>query len=187
MTLAELVSAEPVDVEAVARLLDGLTHAQRVAATRLLPRRAVRRLYAAAVGRTPSLDALAPPGAPTLTGTRHLGTNDLITFRAFEKPMFRDRRGRVFGRNDQRWAWLTGPGYFEAKQSGGSVSLDYRALPDEVPDGWPRPRNNRRWFSFFVFRDLEDDLRAVSRHVVVGRASRAGKALPNHFVLVREA
>jgi hypothetical protein len=186
MTLDDLVSTQPVDIDAVSRLLDGLTSAQRVAATRTLRRRSLKRLFSSCEGRTLELGSLTPEGTAALRPTRHLGTNDLILFRFFAKPLFRDQQGRVFGRNDHFWSWLTGPGYFEAVRREGRLLFDYGSLPAEVPQGWPTPRNNRRGLSFFVFRGLEDEVRRVSGHVVIGRASRNGRPLSSHFVLVQQ-
>ncbi len=187
MNLTELCAAERIDAAAVARHLDALGHAERVVETRALPRASFARLYEAVKGaRALSLDDLVPPSTPPLEPVRHAGTNNLPTFRAFEKPMFRDRGGRIRGRNAQTWEAVTGPGYFTVEtREPGEVLFDYTVLPEETPAGWPAVRSNARGFSYFVFRDMHDVVRAVSRHVVIGRATRKGAELPQYFILVR--
>ncbi len=187
MTLTELCAAERIDAAAVGRHLDALTHAERVAETRALPRSAFARLYEAVAGGRPlSLDDLVPPSTPPLEPVRHAGTNNLPTFRAFEKPMYRERAGRLCGRNAQTWEVVTGPGYFTvAPRERGEILFDYTVLPEETPPGWPPVRSNARGLSYFVFRDMHDLVRAVSRHVVIGRATRKGVELPQYFILVR--
>jgi hypothetical protein len=187
MDLSDLAASDPLDPRAIARHLDSLTHEDRVRQTRSLKRDLFSRLFAAVEGTARvSVDDLVPAGSPPLTVIRHEGTNNLPLFRAFAKPMYRDRAGRVCGRNDQAWEGLTGPGYFCVRAHGDrEVLFDYTQLPDEKPEGWPAIKSNARGFSTFVFREMIDVVRRLSRDVVIGRAQRGGKELPQYFVLVR--
>lgn len=186
--LVSLLRSPRIDREAIAGYFDALSHAERVRTTRGLPRELLPTLFAAAEGFRPlTSEALVPPAAPLSFVARHIGTNNLPMWRSFEKPMYRDARGRIAGRNVQRFEWLTGPGYFTVSPAGpGEVLFDYAALPEGVPPGWPPLRSNARGLSYFVFRELRDVVRAVSRSLLVGRAYRGTKPLPQYFLLVRE-
>jgi hypothetical protein len=84
-------------------------------------------------------------------------------------------------------AWLTGPGYFVCHQDGAApAAIDYRIVPPETPPGWPGVKPNDQGLSRFVYAHMVDYLRRVSAHVVIGRAYRDGKEMPNYFVLCRE-
>ena len=187
MDLSDLARASPIDMQAVARHLDALTPADRVRQTRSLDRALFSRLFAAAAGvARVRLEDLVPAGAAPLTVVAHDGTNNLPAFRAFGKPMYRDAQGRVCGRNEQTWEGLTGPGYFSVRAHGdGEVVFDYTALPTETPSGWPAVTSNARGLSYFVFREMTDVVRRLARDVVIGRAQRGAKELPQYFVLVR--
>jgi hypothetical protein len=94
---------------------------------------------------------------------------------------------RLWGYNHQSLAWLTGPGYFVVHPEGDApAAIDYRQVPPVQPPGWPAVKPNDVGLSRFVYRDMVDFLRRVSRHVLIGRATRYGKQLPNFFLLCRE-
>ena len=96
-------------------------------------------------------------------------------------------RDQLWGYNHQSLAWLTGPGYFVVHQEGDApAAIDYRLVPPSHPPSWPAVKPNDVGFSRFVYRDMVDYLRRVSRHVLIGRATRYGKELPNYFLLCRE-
>lgn len=187
MSLSHLAKADFIDAQALARHLDGLTHEGRVRETRTLERALFSRLFDVARGTARvTLDDLVPKDSAPLAVVAFDGTNNLPSFRAFGKPMYRDHEGRVCGRNEQTWEGLTGPGYFSVRAHGDSeVLFDYTALPRETPPGWPAVKSNARGFSYFVFREMTDVVRRLARDVVIGRAQRGGKELPQYFVLVR--
>ncbi len=179
----------------VSQLLDGISHAERVAAIRGLGRREQRALYAAAASAPPlRLSDLVPPGVPAMTQVRHHGRNTLPAFTWFEKRFCRppgsdpERPGALFGFNFQRLAPLTGPGYFIARDdpAGREVRIDYRELPAEHPPGWPAIRSNERGLARLVYGFMVDRLRRVSQHVSIGSATRHGRELGSWFVLARE-
>lgn len=184
-----------IDRDAIARFLDGLSHADRVAAVRALGRSEQRRLYAAVENFLPvRLEELVPPAVADLTQVRHYGRNTLPAFTLFEKRFCRPRGedarkpGALFGFNYQALSPLTGPGYFVARPVPGrpEVDIDYRELPNEHPAGWPEIKTNERGLGRFVYGFMVDTLRRVSEHVTIGSAARGGKPLGSWFVLCRE-
>jgi hypothetical protein len=189
------LSDATVDASAIAALLDGLTHAERVAATRALNRGEQRNLYSGVDGFRPvSLADLVPASTDDLTPVRHFGKNTLPVFTHFEKrfcrPNGNDRQKpeRLFGFNFQTMAPVTGPGYFVAHDdtSRSEVLVDYREVPDAKPDDWPQIAINERGLSRFVYGFMVDTLRGVSEHVTIGSAARKGKDLGSWFILCRE-
>jgi hypothetical protein len=184
-----------IDRAAVAAFLDGLSHAERVRATRSLGRAEQRRLYDAVGGFRPvGLADLVPPSVADLATVRHYGRNTLPAFTHFEKRFCRPRGAdrskpdRLYGFNFQTLSPLTGPGYFVARDVPGrpEVDIDYRELPDERPPGWPRIASNERGLGRLVYGFMVDTLRRVSEHVTIGSAARNGRPLGSWFVLCRE-
>lgn len=185
----------PVEPRAVAELLDGLGHADRVEAVRSLGREAQRRLYAAVEGFRPvALTDLVPSGVADFTPVRHHGRNTLAAFTLFEKRFCRPRGedalkpSSLYGYNHQSLAFLTGPGYFVAVPAPGrpEVWIDYNRVPPDHPDGWPDIRPNERGLSRFVYGYMVDTLRGVSEHVTIGSAARKGRDIGSWFILCRE-
>jgi len=189
-------SAEsPVDPSAIAALLDGLGHEERVGAIRTLGRGDQRRLYAAVDGFRPvTLADMVPSGVPDFIEVRHHGKNTLPAFTHFEKRFCRpngadpQKPDALYGFNFQTMQPLTGPGYFLAVEAEGrpEVLVDYRRLPGQHPDGWPEIRSNERGLSRFVYGFMVDTLRRVSEHVTIGSAARKGKDMGSWFVLCRQ-
>lgn len=193
--LAARLAEDPVRPQRVAELLDGLPHAERVAAVRSLGRTAQRRLYAAVDGFRPlRLSDLVPPGLPDMHSVRHYGRNTLPLFTLFEKRFCRPRGadhekpGELYGFNFQAMAAFTGPGYFVAHENPArpEVWVDYRRVPPEHPEGWPGIRVNERGLGRFVYGFMVDTLRGVSEHVSIGSAARRGRDIGSWFVLCRE-
>ncbi len=189
------IAEEPIDVRKVAQLLDSLSHAARLAATRALGRGQQRRLYAAVEGALPlTLADLVPPGAADLAPVRHFGRNTLPAFRLFEKRFCRPagadaaKPGELYGFNFQALEWLTGPGYFVASEDPSrlEVWIDYRRIPPQAPPGWPALCSNERGVSRLVYGFMVDTLRRVSEHVTIGSAARGGRGLDSWFVLCRQ-
>jgi hypothetical protein len=191
--LRGLLKGEQPDREAIAALLDAGGHAERMAAVTSLGGAALQgALWNAAAGGPPvTLDDLVPPDAPPLREVIFHGKNSLPAFTLFQKRFCRPAPGepgdQLWGYNHQALAWLTGPGYFVVHPEGAApAAIDYRRVPPTHPPSWPPVRPNDVGFSRFVYRDMVDYLRRVSRHVLIGRATRHGKELPNYFVLCRE-
>ena len=191
--LSDLVMAERPDRGAIAAHLDALDHAGRMEAiVALVGPKAQGRLWDATVGTPPvALGDLVPPDAPPLREVIFHGKNSLPAFTLFQKRFCRPPAGqpadRLWGYNHQSLAWLTGPGYFVVHPEGDApAAIDYRQVPPVQPPGWPAVKPNDAGLSRFVYRDMVDYLRRVSRHVLIGRATRYGKELPNFFLLCRE-
>ena len=189
--LVALVRAEPPDRAAIAAFLDGLPHGERVAAiTALSGPRLQARLYTATAGAPPvTLADFVPPDAPPLREVVFHGKNSLPAFTLFQKRFCRAPRGsdELWGYNHQALAWLTGPGYFVVhEERARGAAIDYREVPPERPPDWPEVKPNDRGFSRFVYRDMVDYMRRVSRDVFIGSAHRGGKETGNYFVLCRD-
>jgi len=190
--LVKLVRAPVVDREEIARFLDGLSGSDRVQAVRGLGGAAVqRRLYdAVALAQPVTIDEIVPPDAPALEQVIYHGKNSLPAFTHFEKRFCRPSSTglpRLWGYNHTSVARFVGPGYFTCHTvDDGLVAIDYRALPPEHPHAWPAIRPNSQGLSWFVYRDMVDYLRRVSKHVLIGAAHRHGTPLGNYFVLCRE-
>ena len=189
------IAEDPISPSAIANLLDGLGHAERVDATRSLDRGAQRRLYRAVEGFRPvTLADLVPAGVPDFVPVRHHGKNTLPAFTHFEKRFCRPRGedGRkpetLYGYNHQTMSPVTGPGYFLAVPAPErpEVWVDYHRVPPEHPDGWPDIRGNEVGLSRFVYGYMIDTLRRVSEHVTIGSAARKGVDLGSWFILCRE-
>jgi hypothetical protein len=194
--LIALLRETPIKSLEVARLLDGFSPSERVAAIRSVGRNEQRRLYAASEGFAPvRLVDLVPPDTADLATVRHYGLNTLPAFRRFEKRFCRPRGAdpaaptELFGFNFQALAPVTGPGYFVAVESEArsEVLIDYRRVPAEAPPGWPPVKRNESGLSRFVYGFMVDTLRRVSEHVTIGSAARNGRDLGSWFLLCREA
>jgi len=178
------------DPTALAAYLDGLDDAARVREVRSLSRQALAALYERCATAPPlTLSEWVPASIPAGKTVICAGLNNLPTFRIFEKRLVRTASGQVFGFNFQTMSFITGPGYFAVTESGNELLFDYTKVPSqsEVPADWPLVKTNDRGFSTFVYKDMHDFCRRVSRDVLIGHAVRRGKSLPNYFVLARRS
>lgn len=194
--LVERLRAATIKPLEVARFLDALAPNERVEAIRGVGRAEQRRLYEAAEGfGSVRLADLVAPSVPDLATVRHFGRNTLPLFTHFEKRFCRPRGadgakpGLLYGFNFQALSWLTGPGYFVARDhpSRPEVCIDYREVPPEQPAGWPPLRSNDAGPGRLVYGGMVDTLRRVSEHVTIGSAARRGRDLGSWFLLCREA
>ena len=188
----------PLDPPEIRSLLDGMSHAERVTATRGLDRTDQRRLYEGVERFLPlTLADLVGPDVACLTEVRHHGKNTLPAFTHFEKRFCRpegedpSKPEALWGYNHQTMAAVTGPGYFVARQAPDrpEILVDYNRVPSTElarPPGWPQIRPNERGLSRFVYGFMIDTLRRVSEHVTIGSAARKGRDMGSWFVLVRE-
>jgi hypothetical protein len=191
-----LLREEPVKIAEVAAWLDAAAPHERVAAIRAAGRAEQRRLYQAAEGHAKlGLVDLVDASRAPLETVRHFGRNTLPLFTHFEKRFCRpagenaDAPAELWGFNFQAMAWVTGPGYFVAREdvARGEVLIDYTNVPPTAPPGWPAPRRNETGLARFVYGFMVDRLRRVSKHVTIGSAARNGRDLGSWFVLCREA
>ncbi len=202
MSLATLVDDPSADIRAIARHLDALPAAARLAETRELGRRQQRALFEKA-GRAAPLDLGFFVGdAAPLVEVIHDGRNTLplvAPLRLFQKrfcrPAAEEGRPRLFGYNHGPTEGVVGPGYFVAVptrgrpawEERGAVVVDYFQVPDgAVAPGWPRVRSNHERLSRFVYFRTRDFMRRVSAHVSIGAAYKDERALDHYFVLCRQ-
>ncbi len=193
-TIVDLVRAEPIDMKTLGEAFDDATPEDRVAAIRLFSPKIQRRLFDAAAGQHVTLADIVPPGKGALTEVIHEGQNTLPAFRAFQKRFCRpsaantsEDREVLWGYNHQTFSGVTGPGYYVAydDEDTGEVVVDYRELPPEHPENWPKIIDNKAKLGRFVYHGMVDRLRRVSQHVTIGRAYKA-KPMSAWFVLVRQ-
>ena len=187
----------PIKAAEICAFLDRLTPEERVQAIRAAGRGAQRRLYEAVKGfGEVRLDDLVPRDVADLATVRHYGRNTLPAFTHFEKRFCRPAGGgdELWGFNFQTMAFLTGPGYFVAREDPDAreVLVDYNHVPPQAPPvpmpaGWPPVKSNERVPGRFVYGFMIDTLRRVSEHVTIGSAARKGRDMGSWFLLCREA
>jgi len=190
----------PVPTREISAGLDALDQESRVSAVRSLGRSDQRRLYESFDSILPlRLTDMVSPECADLESVRHYGRNTLPAFRIFEKRFCRPpdsdpaKPDALWGYNFQTMAWLTGPGYFVAREdpTRPEVLVDYHHVPPggtgQQPEGWPEVRSNEGIPARFVYGFMIDTLRRVSEHVTIGSAARNGKDLGSWFVLARQA
>ena len=193
-TLKELLAPERPDAAKIAAFLDGLDHGGRMTAiTALQGTKEQAKLYDINAGAPAvTMAELVPVETPPLREVIWHGKNSLPVFTHFQKRFCRPKGERgaqeLWGYNHQTMAWVTGPGYFVCHQDGPiPAAIDYRVVPPEAPPGWPDVKRNDQGLSRFVYANMVDYLRRVSKHVLIGRAYKGGKEMPNWFLLCREA
>ncbi len=182
----------PIKAPEICGFLDRLSRDERVEAIRAAGRGPQRRLWSAVEGFAEvRLRDLVAPEVPDLATVRHYGRNTLPAFTHFEKRFCRPRgeAEELWGFNFQTMAFVTGPGYFVARDDpdGAEVLIDYNHVPTEAPPGWPPVRSNERVPGRFVYGFMIDTLRRVSEHVTIGSAARKGRDMGSWFLLCREA
>ena len=193
--LKELLGAERLDREAVAKLFEEAPPSERVLLTESIDGRGQARLWQAAEGGAVSVDEMVPREMDPLVPVTYHGKNSLAMFTRFQKRFCRppgESLDELWGFNYQPTRWLaplTGPGYFVAYDSPaglGSVAVDYRRIPDGRPADWPDLHDNTYRLSRFIYNGMVDYLRRVTSHLLIGRATRGNRELDNYFLLCRE-
>ncbi len=191
--IVDLVTAPDIDVDALEEAFDEATHPERVRAIREFSPKIQERLFEAAEGRAVDIEHIVPSKCKPLEEVIHEGQNTLPVFRKFQKRFCRPSpdqrptdRDIFWGYNHQAMSAFTGPGYFVAyeDQDTGEVWIDYRELPGERPDEWPKIIDNKARLGRFVYHGMIDRLRRVSNHCTIGRAYK-GKPMDAWFTLVR--
>jgi hypothetical protein len=193
-TLSDLLRDASVTQPQLAAHLDGLDSAARVQQIRALDKAAQKRLWEACASApaftVEQLVAGVAPGTPVIWA----GKNSLPLFTVFEKrfaSIVVPGGTAVLGYNHQASSWMTGPGYFTAipsPESAKEVRIDYTKEPaatTNVPAGWPAIKPNKAGLSRFIYNNLYDYLRYVSKDVCIGFATRLGKPMDSYFVLAR--
>ena len=187
-----LVEGAP-DMGAIETHLDELEATERVAEIRSLGRAEQSRLFDAAEGyKSISLDDIVPRERGAMKEVVHHGKNSLPAFNNFAKLFVRPepdaRELWGFNRPGGFIETIVGPGYFVAYPHSvdGEVLVDYLRLPPRRPTHWPEILPTSARLSAVVYDGTQDVLRGVSKHVTIGRAMKAGKAMSAWFTLCRD-
>ena len=181
--------------QTVSDFLDSLAEHARIAASRSLDRQAQRALWKLVDGFRPlRLTDMVPAKAPPLHAIQHFGRNTLPVFTLFEKRFYRaegrdpSAPGELGGANFQSIQFLTGPGYFVAREDAarGEVLVDYNHVPTTAPSDFSPIVPNKGNRSGLVYGQMIDTLRRVSEHVTIGSAAKNGKPIGSWFTLCRK-
>lgn len=186
------------DLAGLAGYLDNLDDVRRVAEATTLNAGEQAQLWDAAASAKPlTLGHFVPDNLQPLQPVIHYGKNSLPLFTKFQKVFCKAQADantpNLWGYNEQLLKAFTGPGYFvtKATQEGdldhGGVVIDYTDEPTGKAENWPKFIPNNKRLSRFIYNGTKDYMRGVSRHVSIGRASRAGQWMDNWFVLCRQA
>lgn len=194
--IQELLRAPALDRDALAETFEAASPAERVEITESIDGAAQAKLWEAAAGGAVTIEEMVPKSLGPLRPVIFHGKNSLPAFTRFQKRFCRPAAGverdELWGYNHQPTRWLvplTGPGYFVAYDSPdgpGGVAVDYTRIPPDKPAGWPEIVDNSFRLSRFIYNGTIDYLRRVSQHLLIGRATRGGKPMPNYFLLCRE-
>ena len=193
--IKDLLRPGTVDLASIAGEFEAASPRERVAITEALDGKEQEKLWHAADGRPVSIGEMVPKDLGPLRPVIFHGKNSLPAFTHFQKRFCRPAAGtdrdELWGYNYQPTKWLaplTGPGYFVAYDSKGlgSVAVDYTRIPTGKPTEWPEIHDNSYRLSRFIYNGTIDYLRRVSQHLLIGRATRDGKEMPNWFLLCRE-
>lgn len=175
----------------VARFLDRLSPGERVSQCMALAGKDQSRLWELAGKKRLSFDEsfFVPAGAKKLVPYPFEGKNSLPVFTRFQKVFYRAKEGHVAGYNYQTLMKITGPGYYILERAqdldAGPMVINYLKVPESKPSSWPKIQSNDAFPSRFIYGGMMDYLRKVSKDVVIGRAFKQGKGMPNYFVLCR--
>lgn len=191
-----LLGKEQVDLKAFGERFEAAPPRERVRITEAIDGRGQAKLWDAAVGRGVRIAEMVPASLGPLRPVVFHGKNSLPAFTRFQKRFCRPspdvERDELWGYNYQPVGWLaplTGPGYFVAYDTAngpGGVAVDYTRIPPGKPVEWPEIHDNTYRLSRFIYNGTIDYLRRVSEHLLIGRATRAGRDMPNWFLLCRE-
>jgi hypothetical protein len=184
-TLTTLAQAKA-ELGAIARHLDGLDEAQRMAEVRALPGSYQEWLYDLAASRPTTIDALVPEGKVVV----YAGKNSMPAFKMFAKAFWRPAGAReASGYNRQAMAFLTGPGYFTALDDPEKreVVFDYTRTPTVKAEAWPPIVGNDGVVSGIVNGGMRDYNRWISSNTVIGRAFKKGPKWIAHYLVTRIA
>src|SRR5262245_13457958 len=191
-----LLATEQIDLDRFAGLFESAPLRERVEITEQIDGRGQAKLWDATAGRGVRIAEMVPADLGPLRPVIFHGKNSLPAFTRFQKRFCRPAAGvgrdELWGYNYQPVSWLaplTGPGYFVAYDTAngpGGVAVDYTRIPPDKPAEWPEIHDNTYRLSRFIYNGTIDYLRRVSEHLLIGRATRAGRDMPNWFLLCRE-
>lgn len=186
MTLRELLKDPSVTLVRLQEHLGSLSGEDRVRQATDLDRGQQALLWRLAEGGGPLTESdIVPTDAAPLAPVPFYGQNNQPIYRSFQKVFYRSTSGEVAGYNVSDAAWFAGPGYYLLRSGPTGLYVDYTAVPEDKPDGWPSIRRNEEGLSRFVYGNMQDFLRRVYGLILIGRAYRKGRETSNYFVLAR--
>ena len=186
------MKSDRVDFEQLEAALDAANHRERVAAMYQMSTKMQARLFDQAHGRAVTLRQFVP-WDDLYRPVHHWGKNTIAPgVNRFQKRFSRvggHPSHELVGYNEDWYSLAISPGYYVASmdEAAGELLVDYTRLPEDRPRDWPRIVPNWIGLGSVIFLGMQDRLRYLSEHMTIGRAYKAGKALDNWFVLVREA
>jgi hypothetical protein len=187
-TLSDLIATPDITQAALAAHLDALDNETRVREVRALSGGLQKRLWQICAGAPAfTLEDLIPSSLGEGKQVIYAGKNSLFAYTLFEKRFVRVG-SQVRGYNVSGAAWIAGPGYFTAVASpkdAREILFDYTNVPPSTPAGWPPVKSNLAGLSRFIYGNLHDFNRRVSRDVLIGSATRLGKDIDSYYVLAR--
>lgn len=189
-TLRELLARDDIKLEEISSYLDSLNKDERIKQVITLNKKDQMRLWDLAENSKPlTLDYLVPKDAKPLEFFPFEGKNSLPMFTRFQKVFYFDSKKNICGYNNHAMMWFSGPGYFMVHmnpKNDKEIQIDYTLIPKERPEGWPKIKSNDVFPAMFIYGGTKDNLRWVSKDVVIGRAFKMGETpMPNWFVLCR--
>jgi hypothetical protein len=188
---ARLDSPTGISAEALTEALDEMDYPARLVFVRSMVYRRHQNLWNLVDGHIEaSLDQIVAddlePGRTQVWD----GKNSLVAFNIFQKRLTRPagQDGVVWGFNEQFWRWFTGPGYFVGRVEAdrGILYLDYKVQPPYAPPGWPPVKRNTGFPRGLVY-GYDDEVRPVSRDVLIGMPTSVTTAGKQYFVATRGA
>jgi len=190
--LMALLERPGMTLEEITAHLDKLASSDRVLQVITLDKKHQMKLWdLAADSQQLDLSYLVPKKAPPLDSFPFEGKNSLPAFKRFQKVFYFDSKGNICGYNNnpRLVERVVGPGYFMVQMNPRAekeIQIDYTRIPIEKPPTWPAIKSNDVFPTMFVYGGTKDNLRWVSKDVVIGRAYKMGEdPMPNWFVLCR--
>jgi hypothetical protein len=192
--LMALLERPGIKLEEVTSHLDKLNESDRILQVMMLNKKQQITLWEIAANSAQlDLSYLVPDNANPLDFFPFEGKNSLPAFKRFQKVFYHDHQGITCGYNNNPALVLAvvGPGYFMVQmnpKAGKEIQIDYTRIPTEKPGSWPAIKSNDVFPTMFVYGGTKDNLRWVSKDVVIGRAYKMGEdPMPNWFVLCRRS
>jgi hypothetical protein len=186
-TLGSLLARADITQAQLEAHLNALSTEARVAEVTALDGKQQKRLWEVCAGAPAfTLEDLVPSSLGE-TPVHYAGKNSLPMFTKFEKRFARID-GAVVGYNFQAMSFVTGPGYYTVEVSEKDpkeLLFNYTKVPARGAAGWPPVKPNDAGLSRFVYKNLHDYNRRVSRDVLIGFATRLGKPMDSYYVLAR--
>jgi len=175
-------------IDKIAQYLDKLSHSDRLAEMYKIKGKWQEKLFG--MGKKEAkMDIFFPSLYKVEEEIMYHGMNSLPIFNFFKKPIFKTGDPNLLiGYNKQPMMWLTGPGYFavmKKPETENEITFDYTVSVTSVISGWPKPVDNKKGISKFVYGGLRDEIRTVSNNIYISKAVKQNKS-PTYFILCRE-